>query len=134
MKKDNELYNRLKKTVHEAVFVEPADSYETIISAINWELAKNEDIGDMCEEMSKDMMDECDTMGMGSMSAPMPYVYPFLIATFPTFCLFEVSRKTYKAPYTYDSATRKATITSFSEVVLDVVTKPAPMDMGEEDD
>lgn len=125
--KNNELYDRLKskndKPVNEAVTIEPLGSYETIISAVNYALTQSEAIEELIDGIKEEMM-ECD---MGKTEAmPVPMIYPFLIATYPTFCLFELGPKTYKCTYGYDNSTREVSLGMPVKVILDAIIAEKP--------
>jgi hypothetical protein len=132
-KKENKLYESLhskKAEINENVFVRPLDSYETIISAVNYALSQSEAVDKIISDEMEDLMKECE--GMANSPVAMPMLYPLLIATYPTFCLFEISDDTYKCSYTYDKATRNVTLGMPAEVTLDVTMKIKPED-GEDD-
>jgi hypothetical protein len=123
----NELYERLTtkkdKTLEENVFVKPLDSFETIISAVNYALTQSEEVENLIEALKKDML-ECDVAMQGEPpAAEMPVIYPFLIATYTNFCLFELIDKTFKCEYAYNSGTREVKLGMPKEVVLDVTMK-----------
>jgi hypothetical protein len=126
--KNNHLYDTLKKKkieVTEAVFVRPLDSYETIMGAVNYALTQSEAIDCIIADEMKGMM-ECEGNMAMSESPVMPMLYPMLIATYPTFCLFEVADDTFRCDYTYDKKTRNVTLGTPVEVVLDVTMSATP--------
>lgn len=122
-----EFYKKLKTEIEESVRVEPIDSFETIISAVAHELEDNEDVEALCDDCMEEMMDECAGMGE-AMPTPMqmPVIYPILIATYPSFCLFEVGDDTYRADYQYDIRTRRVQLSKPKEVIIDLIMKDAP--------
>lgn len=125
--KNNHLYESLKKKkteVTEAVFVRPLDSYETIMGAVNYALTQSEAIDMIIADEMKDMM-ECSGMAE---SPTTHMLYPMLIATYPTFCLFEVEDDTFRCDYSYDKKTRNVTLGTPVEVVLDVTMAATPED------
>lgn len=125
-----EFYKMLTKgqELEEGVFVNPLDSYETIISAVNHALEDSDEIDALIAmEFAKDqeeMVKECEKMGQPT--EEMPVMYPILIATFPSFCLFELGDDTYKVGYTYDNKTRRVSLSSPEEVALDLSIAPMP--------
>lgn len=126
----NEFYSVLKdkeKELKESVRVQPLDSYETRISAVNYAIVKSDEIEDIVDEMQEEMQ-ECD----GCVSeSPVQMIYPMLLATYPDFCLFELGQKTFKAEYTYNTETRTATLEGISEVIVDILVKDAPVEKEE---
>lgn len=128
--KNNNLYDTLKKKkteVTESVFVRPLDSYETIMGAVNYALTQSEAIDAIIAEEMKEMQ-ECsgDMPTAAENMSVMPMLYPMLIATYPSFCLFEIADDTFRCDYTYDKKTRNVTLGTPVEVVLDVTVAAVP--------
>jgi hypothetical protein len=120
------LYDTLKtkkkqEEVTEDVYVKPLDSFETIIACVNYALGQSDEIDDLIEEEMK----ECMASGMAP-EATSPMIFPLLIATFPTFCLFELGNDTYRCDYKYDKKTRNVTLGTPTEVTLDVTMMATP--------
>lgn len=122
-------YDRLntkkKQTeVTEDVYVKPLDSFETIIACVNYALGQSEEIDDLIEAEVK----ECSGMSnmVAAPEAGSPMIFPLLIATFPTFCLFELGDDTYRCDYKYDKKTRNVTLGTPTEVTLDVTMTTTP--------
>jgi hypothetical protein len=68
-------------------------------------------------------MNECE----GDVSRPIQMIYPYLLATYPDFCLFELGAKTFKASYIYDNQIRKAQLKEINEVIVDITIKDKPI-------
>ena len=120
----NKFYEKLKKkSLNEAVYVKPMESYETIISAIQHELEHDDDVAMIVKEETLEMK-EC----ISEMGVPVPMLYPMLIATFPAFCLFEIGDDTFRCDYTYDSGTREVELGDIIEVNIDLSITPAKPD------
>jgi hypothetical protein len=121
-----EFYKMLTKDqeLEEGVIVNPLDSYETIISAVNHELEDSDEIGILIATEQEEMLKECS--GENPVAEEMPVMYPILIATFPSFCLFELGDDTYRVSYTYDNRTRRVKLGTPEEVTLDISIAATP--------
>jgi hypothetical protein len=126
MAKKNELFQKLTEAeqlqvLEEAVYVQPLDSFETIISAVYHALEHSSEVIGIIKDMAKATISKAiDGAQEGMLDR---VIYPYLIATYPKYCLFELADKVYKADYNYNNKTRKVDIGKPSEVIVDLTIK-----------